>query len=210
MPDDPSKTEPPKKGEVTAAVNRAEQAELRAKLAEELAAEVIVKAKKDEGVSAAKWKMISDLVTGPNLKWVMAAIVVIALVTASIFSGKVFTVSQGGVVFGASDKVVEGTPLSDEDAALKEKAPLVEVTPPTAPPTVITRVVERVVEVPVPAPTLPVAAPPTVVRTVSRPAPSPVVIEPEPTPEPEPAPEPEPVPEPTPEEDHIGPAGPEQ
>ena len=132
---------------------------------------------------------------------VTAAIVIISLVTASIFSGKVFTVSQGGIVFGASDKVIEGAPLSDEDAALKKEEPEAPQSPiPAPPPTVITSVAERVAEVPVPAPAPPVEAPQPAVRAVSRPVIAPIV----PEPDPEPTPEPEPDPEPS------GPMGPEQ
>ncbi len=105
MPEDDKTKDTPEKGEVTEARTRAEQAELRAQVAEEIAAEALVKVKEGEAaVAAEKWKVIREFITGPNLKWLLAMVVIISLVAASMFSGKVFTVSQGGIVFGATQQ----------------------------------------------------------------------------------------------------------
>lgn len=208
--DDKNKDAPKPKGDITEARTRAEVAEMRAKLAEEIAADALVKAKKGEeeaGASAEKWKMIREFVTGPNLKWLLAMVVIISLVAASMFSGKVFTVSQGGIVFGATQVVPATEEEVVEEEVIEEEPtePPADVVETPAKPTVITHVVERIVEVPAPAPAPNHTAttPPVVVKPV--PYASAPVVEPEPTPEPEPEPEPietlppPPEPEPLPE-----------
>jgi len=222
MPDDEKPTT--KKGELTEARTRAELAEERLREAKEEAAEakqLLKNEERDDKATLEKWKAIREFVTGPNLKWLMAMVVIISLVGASIFSGKVFTVSQGGIVFGAGDAPPTGDILED-DALLPSVGPAApdpahEAGP--AKPIVITRevVVEKIVEIPIPAPT-PVPAPtraaqeptPHATRPPAAPATPPAAIaepatpapapEPVPVPEPEPAVPPEPEPPPAPAE----------
>jgi len=111
MPEESEKAKPSKKqivdpaeekGEVTTAIDRAVHAEVRAALAEE-------KAKEDYKVFQERWKTYREFLTGPNLKWIAATIIILALVVSSMLSGVGFTITQGGVKFGAGGDPPDGS-----------------------------------------------------------------------------------------------------
>lgn len=163
------------KGELTELRDRASM--LEARLAEE--------EKHDhDDIAKAKWQTLREFVTGPNLKWIAGMAIVLALVLASMLSGVGFTVSEGGIVFGAGGN----PPAGSLDVVETDAPPAPEEAPARPAPEVIVREVVRVVEVPVAAPPPP---PP--------PAPPPVAPPPvEPTDVDEPLPTPMPMPMPMP------------